>query len=97
MYRILEKHLKDLQQREGLKRLRLDLEDSAKKWLVGNGISREYGARPLARVIQRELLNPLSQRLLEETIREGDTQVFIRLNDSHDGLYVRPNHQPISE
>lgn len=92
MYLILEKHLKDLQEREGLKRLRLDLEDGAKKWLVANGISQEYGARPLARVIQRELLNPLSKRLLEETIHDGDT-VFVRLNAAQDGLYVRPNSQ----
>ncbi|GBE84539.1 Heat shock protein [Sparassis crispa] len=91
MEQILEKHLSDLQQREGIKRLRLNIDRKAKTWLIKIGISREYGARPLARVIQRELLNPLSQRLLEETIHEGDT-VRIILNESQDGLYVMPNH-----
>ena len=71
--------------------MRLDLDEHAKSWLTSAGISREYGARPLARVLQRELLNPLSQRLLENTIREGET-VLVRINDAKTGLKVIPNH-----
>ena len=92
MMQILDKQLQDLQQREGVKRLRLDLDADAKEWLVSVAISKEYGARPLARLIQRELLNPLSHRLLEKRIREGDN-VFIRLNESKNGLYIKPNHE----
>jgi len=92
MHQILHKHLRDLQDREGLKKLRLDLDVDAKEWLIRIGISREYGARPLARVIQRYLLNPLSRCLLEETIQEGDT-VVIRLTDKKDGLVIKPSHR----
>lgn len=88
MQQILQKHLRDLQEREGLKKLKLDLNHDAKKWLISMGISREYGARPLARVIQRYLLNPLSRCLLDEAIQEGDT-VVITLNDKKDGLHIQ--------
>lgn len=91
MRQILDKQLEDVDQREGVKRFRLDLDRKAKNWLISRGISPVYGARPLARVIQKELLSPLSQRLLEETIHEGDT-VLIRVNDDETGLYVKPNH-----
>lgn len=90
MTQILEKHLQDLQEREGIKKLNLDLDDAAKEWLIGIGISREYGARPLARAIQRELLNPLSQCLLEETIIEGDT-VLVRVGRDKNKLTVKRN------
>ncbi|OSX58920.1 hypothetical protein POSPLADRAFT_1049090 [Postia placenta MAD-698-R-SB12] len=72
MKSILKKNLQDLKQREGMKRLHLDIDTQAESWLISVGISPQYGARPLARVIQRELLNPLSQRLLEGTVKEGD-------------------------
>ncbi|EED86034.1 predicted protein, partial [Postia placenta Mad-698-R] len=69
MKSILKKNLQDLKQREGMKRLHLDIDAQAETWLISVGISPQYGARPLARVIQRELLNPLSQRLLEGTVK----------------------------
>jgi len=92
MVQILDSQLRDVQQREGIKRMRLDLDRGAKEWLISKGISKEYGARPLGRVVQKELLNALSQRLLEETIHEGDT-VVVRLNGSTNGLYIKPNHE----
>lgn len=92
MKSILKKNLQDLKQREGMKRLHLDIDTQAESWLISVGISPQYGARPLARVIQRELLNPLSQRLLEGTVKEGD-EVHVRLNDKKDGLYIHRNHE----
>ena len=51
----------------------LDLDQSALDWLANEGYDPVYGARPLKRVIQRSLQNPLASLLLEGGVHEGDT------------------------
>jgi len=51
----------------------LDLDRSALEWLGTEGYDSTYGARPLKRVIQRNLQNPLASLILEGVIKEGDT------------------------
>jgi ATP-dependent Clp protease ATP-binding subunit ClpB len=65
----LARVLKRLQQ-QGLK---LTLNDSAKRLLAKEGYDPVYGARPLKRVIQRSLLDPLSLAVLEGKFAAGDT------------------------
>ena len=50
-----------------------DVDEQAKAWLANTGYDPVYGARPLKRVIQRELQNPLATMLLSGTIKDGDT------------------------
>ena len=50
----------------------LDLDSAAIKWLADEGYDPVYGARPLKRVIQRCLQNPLATMLLEGRIEDGD-------------------------
>jgi ATP-dependent Clp protease ATP-binding subunit ClpB len=57
--------LKRLQALLADRKLELQLDDSAKEWLAEAGYDPVYGARPLKRVIQRELQNPLATLLLE--------------------------------
>ena len=93
MRQILDKHIQDLQQREGMRRLQLDIDEGGKQWLLRMGISSDYGARLLARVIQKELLVPISQRLLDGSIRENEN-IFVTVNDNRSGLAVRPGRRP---
>jgi ATP-dependent Clp protease ATP-binding subunit ClpB len=51
----------------------LDLDDRALHWLANTGYDPVYGARPLKRVIQRHLQNPLAERILSGAIKDGDT------------------------
>jgi ATP-dependent Clp protease ATP-binding subunit ClpB len=51
----------------------LRLDAAAKRWLADKGYDPVYGARPLKRVIQRELQNPLAKTVLEGRIKDGDT------------------------
>jgi ATP-dependent Clp protease ATP-binding subunit ClpB len=53
--------------------LRLDVTPEAKELLAAQGYDPVYGARPLKRVIQRELQNPIALALLEGDFHEGDT------------------------
>ena len=54
------------------RKVALELERSALEWLAAEGYDPVYGARPLKRVIQRELQNTLAGMLLEGSLKEGD-------------------------
>jgi len=55
------------------RKIDLKLDDAAKDWLAEKGYDPVYGARPLKRVIQRYLQNPLAMQILEGGIKDGDT------------------------
>lgn len=61
----LKRHLKD-------RHIDIVLTERAKEYLAQKGYDPVYGARPLKRLIQREILNPLAVKLLEKTFTEGD-------------------------
>jgi len=63
--------------------VRLVLTDEAKAHLALTGYDVAYGARPLKRMIQREILNPLALRLLDGTLKEGQT---VQVNAVDGGL-----------
>jgi ATP-dependent Clp protease ATP-binding subunit ClpB len=67
------------------RKLELQLDDRAKEWLAEAGYDRVYGARPLKRVIQRELQNPLATLLLEGRFKAGDA---VRVSAEKDGLTI---------
>jgi ATP-dependent Clp protease ATP-binding subunit ClpB len=73
MKRIVDIQLKHLQKLLADRKIALDVDDKAKAWLANTGYDPVYGARPLKRVIQRELQNPLATMLLSGTIKDGDT------------------------
>ncbi|MBU6418482.1 MAG: ATP-dependent chaperone ClpB [Proteobacteria bacterium] len=78
-------------QLRGLERLlvdrniRLDLDQSARDWLAEAGYDPVYGARPLKRVIQRNLQNPLAGLILEGAVKDGDT---VKVAGSEQGLVI---------
>lgn len=84
--------LKEVQQRLVEKKMTLHVDDESKNYLASIGYSTTYGARPLNRSIQGELLNPLSVMLLSDRIREGE-QVRVRFDGAHNRLYIVPNHE----
>jgi ATP-dependent Clp protease ATP-binding subunit ClpB len=55
------------------RKLTLEVDDKAKEWLGQVGYDPVYGARPLKRVIQRELQNPLAESILAGRIVDGET------------------------
>jgi ATP-dependent Clp protease ATP-binding subunit ClpB len=71
--KIVDIQLGRLTKRLAQKNITLELTDAAKALLAREGYDPVYGARPLKRVIQRELLNPLSIDILEGKFREGQT------------------------
>jgi ATP-dependent Clp protease ATP-binding subunit ClpB len=82
---IVDIQLKRLQALLADRKLELRLDESAKEWLAEAGYDPIYGARPLKRVIQRELQNPLASLLLEGKFKPGDV---IRVSAGRDGLTI---------
>ncbi|MEM9225027.1 MAG: ATP-dependent chaperone ClpB [Pseudomonadota bacterium] len=54
------------------RKITISLSDAARTWLAARGYDPVYGARPLKRVIQKELQDPLARLLLEGRIHDGD-------------------------
>ena len=70
---IVDIQLQKLQDQLRARHLRLEVTPEAREALATQGYDPVYGARPLKRVIQRELQNPIALEVLEGTFREGDT------------------------
>lgn len=70
---IVEIQLRRLRQLLADRKISLELDQAAIDWLATAGYDPVYGARPLKRVIQRELQNPLATGILEGRIKDGDT------------------------
>lgn len=93
MTQIVDIRLREVQVRLAPKKITLDLDQGAKGYLASIGYSPVYGARPLNRALQHELLNPLSVFLLEERIQPGEV-CQVRFDGPHNRLYIIPNHPP---
>ena len=82
--RIIEIQLGLIRKRLEERKLSLELTENAKQYIARAGYSPVYGARPLKRVLQKQILDPLALNLLDGTFSEGD---HIRI-DQKDGRVV---------
>lgn len=82
---IVDIQLKRLQERLADRHITLKLDDKAKNWLAENGYDEAFGARPLKRLIQQEVENPLAIKLLEGKIKDNST---VTISANKDGLIV---------
>ncbi len=73
MASIVEIQLGRLRSRLAERRIALELSEEAVTWLANAGFDPSYGARPLKRVIQRSLENPLAEALLSGHLADGET------------------------
>ncbi|MCH7540143.1 MAG: ATP-dependent chaperone ClpB [Proteobacteria bacterium] len=87
---IVDIQLKRLGQLLTERKITLALDDGARAWLATAGYDPGYGARPLKRVIQRQLQNPLASLMLEGKIAEGEV-VTVSAGDG--GLII--NGEPV--
>jgi ATP-dependent Clp protease ATP-binding subunit ClpB len=78
--KIVEIQLRRLSKRLEQQKITLKLSNSAKELLAREGYDPVYGARPLRRTIQKEILDPLSIDILEGKVREGQT-VYVNAKD----------------
>ena len=87
---IVEKFVLQLETQLAERRVAITLEPDARAWLAGKGYDPTYGARPLARLIQTEVRNPLTDEILFGRLEHGGT-VRIGLADDTLQFDVEPN------
>ena len=71
--KILDLQIDELRRRLRDKKINIKLSDKVKKLLTEKGYDPVYGARPLKRVLQQDIQNPLAMQILEGKYQEGDT------------------------
>jgi ATP-dependent Clp protease ATP-binding subunit ClpB len=74
-----------LEKRLAGRKITLDMDDAARMWLADQGYDPVFGARPLKRVIQRALQDPLAELLLSGEVMDGAT---VHVSAGPDGLLV---------
>jgi ATP-dependent Clp protease ATP-binding subunit ClpB len=90
MAAIVDIQMRRLQRLLDDRKITLVLSDQARTWLANRGYDPAYGARPLKRVIQKQVQDPLAERILAGDIKDGDT---VRV-DVRDGQLVI-NGEPV--
>ncbi|MCH4022216.1 MAG: ATP-dependent chaperone ClpB [Acetobacter sp.] len=85
MTRIVDIQIARLQSLLEDRHITLELDGLAHQWLANEGYDPVYGARPLKRVVQRSLQNPLAELLLEGTIHDGEN---VKVSSGENGLLI---------
>lgn len=82
---IVDIQMARLLKRLAARKITLSLDDGARKWLADEGYDPVFGARPLKRVIQSALQNPLAEMLLAGDIKDGET---VDVSAGSEGLII---------
>jgi ATP-dependent Clp protease ATP-binding subunit ClpB len=83
--RIVDVQIDRLQRLLEDRKITIDLDDNARDWLARRGYEPAYGARPLRRVIQKALQDPLAELILSGKVKDGDT---VKVSANEDGLTI---------
>ena len=81
--RVVDKHVDELRALVTDRNIKIELSADARQWLAEHGFDRAFGARPMARLIERTIKKPLSEMLLFGNLDAGATVLVTR---THDGL-----------
>jgi ATP-dependent Clp protease ATP-binding subunit ClpA len=79
--RVVDKQIDELRVMVGPKGVTLDVDPAARTWLAAKGFDRAFGARPMARLIERVVKKPLSEALLFGSLASGGTVRVVVEND----------------
>jgi ATP-dependent Clp protease ATP-binding subunit ClpB len=82
---IVDIQMARLKKRLAARKITLEMDEAARKWLADEGYDPVFGARPLKRVIQTALQNRLAEMLLSGEVRDGDT---VPVSAGADGLII---------
>ncbi|MBR8741695.1 ATP-dependent chaperone ClpB [Nocardiopsis sp. MG754419] len=85
--RIVDLQVDKLARRLADRRFLLEVTDGAREWLALTGFDPNYGARPLRRLVQSSIGDPLAKEMLSGELTEGDT-VVVDVDDAQDRLVV---------
>ncbi|GES96604.1 P-loop containing nucleoside triphosphate hydrolase protein [Rhizophagus clarus] len=92
---IVDVRLREVQVRLKDKHIKVDVDEHAKAWLAEKGYDPVYGARPLNRLIQKKILNPLAMCLIEGSIKNHETARLrtVKVVNNEEDLIIEKNHE----
>ncbi|KAI8885651.1 hypothetical protein K501DRAFT_293338 [Backusella circina FSU 941] len=93
---IVDVRIKEVEGRTADRRIKIDVTKDARDWLGERGYDPAYGARPLNRLIQKKVLNPLARLLIDGGVRTGETaKIDIeKQSNGETDISVLRNHAP---
>ena len=92
--RVVDKHVDELRELVTDRNIRIELTSDARAWLAEKGFDRAFGARPMARLVERTIKKPLSELLLFGGLAAGSTVLVKRVED---GLVLEAQDSSRSE
>ena len=84
---IVDIRLRELQERLEDRRITLEVDNKTRSWLAERGYSPKFGARPLNRLISKEIGNSLADKIIRGELKMGE-KATVKINESGDGLEV---------
>jgi len=78
---VVDKHVDELRGLVKDRSIRIELTPEARAWLAEKGFDRAFGARPMARLVERTIKKPLSELLLFGSVEAGSTVLVTRKDD----------------
>jgi ATP-dependent Clp protease ATP-binding subunit ClpA len=85
---VVDKHVDELRALVADRNIKIELAPDARAWLAEKGFDRAFGARPMARLVERSIKKPLSELLLFGNVEAGSTVRVVRKDD---GLVLEPD------
>jgi len=82
VYDILNKLIKEIEERLSDKKLKLLITDKAKEYIINNAYNEQYGARPIKRFVSRNIENLLARKIIEDEIKYGSIITIDVQNDN---------------
>jgi ATP-dependent Clp protease ATP-binding subunit ClpA len=70
---VVDKFVDELRRQIAEKRVTIELGEAARQWFATNGFDRSFGARPMRRLVQSKLREPLAEEILFGALQEGGT------------------------
>jgi ATP-dependent Clp protease ATP-binding subunit ClpA len=86
---VVDKHLDELRALVANRKIQIELDAPARAWLAEKGFDRAFGARPMARLVEKSIKKPLSELLLFGDVTDG-ARILVTLKDG--SLHVAPDN-----
>ena len=86
VYDILNKLIKEIEERLKDKKLKLLITDKAKEYIINNAYNEQYGARPIKRFVSRNIENLLARKIIEDEIKYGS---IITIDVENDNIILK--------
>lgn len=81
---VVDKFLAELQGQLDEKRVHLEVNDAARKWLAEHGYDEKMGARPMARLVQEQIKKPLAEKILFGSLNQGgEVNISVKNGELH--------------